>query len=185
MRYGLLVVLPLLTGCNSWFSVVPKDPPANQKVVIGGLPNQGPFFGKIERMIDGKTGDFLLATCGCGEWRALFQLEDGSQWQLPVNFYTETGLADLTSDSQVYGREEDRALLGLIQELDGHLTANTERGMLNYRVDAYRGPTHTNDANTCVRCHVGDDPVFPQPPNHPAFQLDPPNCLMCHTVEIE
>jgi len=185
MRLLFVALLPLLAGCDAWFSVVPKEPPANEKVVIGGHPNQSPFFGKIERLIDGQTGDFLLATCGCGEWRALFQMTDGSQWQLPVNFYTQTGMADLNSDAKVYGREEDRALMGFIQSLDGHLTADTERSMLNYRVDAYRGPTHSDDATTCVRCHVGSNAVFPQPPTHPAFQLDPPNCLSCHTVVIE
>lgn len=185
MRILLIASLPLLAGCNNWFSVVPKEAPANQKVVIGGLPDQRPFFGKVERMIDGQTGDFLLATCGCGEWRALVQMTDGSQWQLPVNFFTESGLADLTSDAQVYGREEDKALLGLVQAMDGHLTGDTEKAMFNYRVDAFRGETHTTDITACVRCHIGDDPIFPRPPTHPVYVPGVTNCFDCHEVNIE
>ena len=185
MRYLLVVALPLLAGCEGWFSVVPQSAPANQKVVIGGLPDQRPFFGKVERMIDGQTGDFLLATCGCGEWRALVQMTDGSQWQFPVNFFTESGLANLSSDAQVYGREEDKAMQGLVQALDGHLTGDTEKGMLNHRVDAFRGDMHGTDITACVRCHVGDDPIYPRPPTHPVYVPGVTNCFDCHDVTIE
>ena len=46
---------------------------------------------------------------------------------------------------------------------------------------AARGEQYTNDAQSCVLCHIGSDPLWPQPEDHRAFELDPPNCLDCHT----
>ncbi len=185
MRFLVIVTLPLLTGCTNWFSVVPKEAPVNKQPVIGGLPDQRPYFGKVERMIDGQTGDFLLATCSCGEWRTLVQMSDGSQWQFPVVFYTDSGFADATTDVEVFGREDDKAMLGLIQASDGHLTGDSEKSSLNFRVDAFRGDAHTNDITACIRCHIGDDPIFPRPPTHPPYVPGVTNCLTCHPVNID
>ena len=34
-------------------------------------------------------GDFLLGTCGCGEWKVLIRQKDGTQAQADVRFYSK------------------------------------------------------------------------------------------------
>ena len=186
MRPGKFTLLVLITGCGALQTLVPiPDSPLGLKPIVGGPADQQPYFGTVKNARDGSTGDFLLATCGCGSWRVLVQKQDGSaQWQLPVRFYSPDGADQPVGDVTAFGREQDNALLATLHQVDGQMEGRTEHGAATFRLSAVRRETHTDDAQACVLCHVGDNPIFPQSSQHPAFTLDPPNCLSCHTVVI-
>lgn len=185
LRGAFVVLLVTALGCNL-FPVV-FAPPQDMTAVVGGIANQQPFWGKL-LSADGlgrEEGEFLLATCGCGDWRALVTPADGSgQVQFPVHFYS-SGEYDPATDVTVYGEEGDFALSGVVAQVAGTTNGWMKLRSRTPRFNATRGSNHTDQAEACVLCHVGDDPILPQPENHPAFELNPPNCLSCHQVVIE
>jgi hypothetical protein len=181
MRYGRYVVLILMVGCGALQTPTPiPSSPAGVQPIVGGLTDQRPYYGSVES--DGGAGDFLMATCGCGSWKALMTQPDGTQWQVPVRFYTPDG-AD-QPDVTAFGREQKDALLATLYQADGQMDGRAEHGSVAVRISAVRRETHSDDAQTCVRCHAGADPIFPLSSSHPTFTVDPPNCLTCHTVVI-
>lgn len=185
-RYGKFALLALLPGCGVFQMLfpIPGSLP-DLKAIIGGPTDQRPYFGTVST-VDGSNADFLLATCGCGEWRVLIQdAKNNTQWQFPVNFYTNDGQDRPDGDVTVFGKGDTTGILATLHQMNGTLDGRTDRNESIYLIDATRTETHTDDATACVKCHIGEDPIWPQPPNHPQFQLNPPNCLSCHTVVIE
>ncbi len=183
--------LALLLGAGACTVPVPGDtddvfiepPPPDARSVLGGITNTQPYFGRARRADDaGEVGDFLLASCGCGDWRVLMTPDDGSpQVQLRVLFYT-AGEYTPTGSVDVYGQEGEAMIGGTLDQDTGALDARLQQQIARMRVSAQRGVQHSDSAKACVMCHVGDQPIWPQPPNHPAFQTDPPDCLTCHSV---
>jgi hypothetical protein len=161
---------------------------------VGGITDQRPYFGKFKAAPDNSEGDFLLATCGCGEWRVLMSTADGKQWELPVRFYS-TGDYQPTGDVTVFGQTDTVVLLGTVDQDAGLAEGSSVHNTIALKFAAKRGEAHTHDASTCVKCHVGDNPIRPQSSDHPSrcagavttgcFTIDPPNCLSCHTVVIK
>ncbi len=193
LRRSLFTILILFVGCNAGGNQV-LMPPMGLSPVVGGIADLRPYFGKFKGARDNSEGDFLLATCGCGDWRVLMSTPDGKQWQFPVRFYS-TGEYQPTGDVKVFGQSDTEALLGTV-----HQDAGLTEGLSNYKTialsfSATRGETHTNDASSCVKCHIGYNPIRPQSLDHPSrcaggvttgcFTTDPPNCMSCHIVVIK
>ena len=168
--------------------------PSGLSPVVGGIADQRPYFGKFKAAPDNFEGDFLLATCGCGDWRVLMSTADGKQWQFPVHFYS-TGDYQPTGDVTVFGQTDTEALFGTVHQDAGLTDGLSDHNTIPLTFSATRGETHSNAASPCVKCHIADNPIWPQPPNHPSrcaggvttgcFTVDPPNCLSCHTVVIK
>jgi hypothetical protein len=204
LRRSLFAILILFVGC-SIAGTAPLTLPTGLSPVVGGIADQRPYYGKFKAAPDNSEGDFLLAACGCGDWRVLMSTADGKQWQFPVRFYS-TGDYQPTGDVKVFGQTDTEALLGTVHQdteaLLGTVHQDTrladglsDHNTIALKFSATRGETHTNDASACVKCHIGDNPISPQPLDHPSrcaggvstgcFTVDPPNCLSCHTVVIK
>jgi hypothetical protein len=193
LRRSLFAILILFVGCST-VGTAPLTLPTGLSPVVGGIADQRPYYGKFKAAPDNSEGDFLLATCGCGDWRVLMSTADGKQWQFPVRFYS-TGDYQPTGDVKVFGQSDTEALLGTVHQDPGLTDGLSDHNTIALKFSATRGETHTNDASACVKCHIGDNPIRPQPPNHPSrcaggvttgcFTVDPPNCLSCHTVVIK
>jgi len=190
---SLFAILILFVGCST-VGAAPLTLPTGLSPVVGGIADQRPYFGKFKAALDNSEGDFLLASCGCGDWRVLMSTADGKQWQLPVRFYS-TGDYQPTGDVKVFGQSDMEVLLGTVHQDTGLTDGLSHHNTIALKFSATRGETHTNDASACVKCHIGDNPIRPQPPNHPSrcaggvttgcFTVGPPNCLSCHTVVIK
>ena len=172
----------MVAGCDT--VAVPLEEPDAATRIVGGIADQRPYFGRLQRA-GGDAGEFLLATCGCGDWRVL--LTDGAtgqQWQMSVHFYAP-GADAFATDVSVFGEDGDNAILGMLQGGPGQADGSTNHGMTRMGFTAARGDAHTDNAEACVKCHIGENPVWPQPEGHPAYQLNPANCLSCHDVVID
>jgi hypothetical protein len=98
----LLAILILFVGCST-VGTAPLTLPTGLSPVVGGITDLRPYFGKFKAASDNSEGDFLLAGCGCGDWRVLMSTADGKQWQFPVRFYS-TGDYQPTGDVKVFDR---------------------------------------------------------------------------------
>jgi len=184
MKRFALFGLTTLVACNVLPSVFPLEEPEGS-AVIGGMADVRPLFGKtIRPLTSEEVGAFMLATCGCGDWRVLMQNNDGTQYQFPVHFFA-TGTYAPTGPVTVFGREESKAALGQVDQDDGvvsgHLDLNGER--LGF--SAQRGDSHALEIQACVLCHAGDNPISPRPPTHPVYVPGVTDCFSCHTVTID
>lgn len=162
-------------------------PSAEKQIVPGGLTDTRPFFGTLKTADDAETpmGDFLLASCGCGDWRVLFVRDDGTKVQFPVSFYvagqyTGTGVVD------VYGVDGANGFSGSLDQDGGTLAGKGLNADLQSFIDAARGSStdpRDVEVEACGWCHIGEDSVFPLPPTHPdRYKSDPTVCLECHSV---
>jgi hypothetical protein len=181
MRRVAFVVLTVIAGCGVFPQPLPEEPDPSLRIV-GGIADSRPYFGTVDSASN-ETGEFLLASCGCGEWRVLVA-DSAGQRQFPVQFYAG-GADPFAEDVTVYGREDDKAILALLRQSSGQASGEVHNAGQMQTFTAQRGEAHTEDARACVRCHVGEDPIWPQPEGHPAFTLDPANCLDCHEVVID
>ncbi len=184
MKRGVVVIFCVLVGCN----VVPIMPaltlPDALTRVPGGIIDARPYFGNLRIANNDPSAEFLLATCGCGDWRILITDSDGAQRQFPVDFYTE-GEYSPEGSVTVFGRDGDVAALGTLDQHTGQTNGDVETGLLFRRFAATRGEAHTQEVSACVKCHIGEDPIFPQPEGHPVYEPGVTDCFRCHTVTIE
>jgi len=190
---SLLAILILFVGCIT-VGATPLTLLSGLSPVVGGLADQRPYFGKFKGAPDNSEGDFLLATCGCGDWRVLMSTADGKQWQFTVRFYS-TGDYQPTGDVKVFGQSDTEALLGTVHQDAGLTEGLSNHNTIVLSFSATRGEAHTNNAFFCVKCHIGDNPIRPHSLDHPSrcgdgvttgcFTIDPPNCLSCHKVVIK
>lgn len=180
---GILLVLAC-DASNISALFAPTAPPAGTTIVAGGIASSQPFFGKLRDARGDEVGDALLATCGCGFWRVLAQMSDGSQFQLTVQYYATSPYVP-TGMVEVFGNEDGRTISGTVDQdagvFDGDLYARD--GIKTIR--AQRGNSHEQAIQACVLCHVGDDPLFPRPPTHPPYVPGQTDCFTCHTVTIQ
>jgi len=193
LRRSLFAILILFAGCGT-VGAAPLTLPTGLSLVVDGIADQRPYFGKFKAAPNNSGGDFLLASCGCGNWRVLMSTADGKQWQFAVRFYS-TADYQPTGDVTVFGQTDTEALRGTIHQDAGLTEGLSNHNTIALRFLATRGETHTNVASGCVKCHIGDNPIRPQAPDHPprcaggvttrCFTVDPPNCLSCHTVAIK
>jgi hypothetical protein len=163
-------------------NTVPAGPPTDMAVVTGGISDVRPFFGTTSNPDGTANADFLLATCGCGYWRILIENTDGSQVQFPVNFYTSDAYVP-TGAVTVFGRDENGAALGSLDQDGGTVGGSVELGKLPRQFSAVRGDAHSQEVKACVMCHVGDNPIYPRPANHPVQGVS--DCFQCHKVVIK
>jgi hypothetical protein len=193
LRRSLFTILILFVGCNTGGKRL-LTLPTGLSPVFRGIADHRPYFGKFKAAPDNSEGDFLLATCGRGDWRVLMSTADGKQWQFPVRFYS-TGDYQPTGDVTVFGQTDTEGLLGTVHQDAGLAEGLSHHNTIALTFSAARGETHTNEASSCVKCHIGDNPIRPQSLDHPSrcaggvktgcFTIDPPNCLSCHTVVIK
>ena len=193
LRRSLFAILILFVGCST-VGAAPLTLPTGLSLVVGGIADLRPYYGKFKAAPGNSEGDFLLAGCGCGDWRVLMSTADGKQWQFPVRFYS-TGDYQPTGDVKVFGQSHTEALLGTVHQDTGLTDGLSDHNTIALKFSATRGETHSNVASVCVKCHIGDNPIRPQAPDHPSrcaggvttgcFTVDPPNCLSCHTVVIK
>lgn len=193
LRRSLFAILILFVGCSTVGTPL-LTLPTGLSPVVGGISDQRPYFGKFKVVPDNSEGNFLLAGCGCGDWRVLMSTADGKQWQFPVRFYS-TGDYQPNGDVTVFGQTGTESLLGTVHQDAGLADGLSGHNKIELKFSATRGETHTNDASYCVKCHIGDNPIRPQSLNHPSrcaggmttgcFTVNPANCLNCHTVAIK
>lgn len=183
MRNAAAAVLVLLTSCRlaPWLEI---ERPAGD-TIIGGVADTRPYFGTLKTPAGQTVGEFVLATCGCGDWRVLLTAQRSKeQWQFPVLFYSTSSAYDPHADVAVFGNDGNSAVSGIVSQSGGSASGRARRGLALFTFESGRGESHTSDATACVKCHIGEDPVYLQPDNHPRVELSPPNCLTCHKVVI-
>lgn len=182
MRCFWLATLLFIIGCN--VAPILLTPPPDINPVVGGISDTQPYFGRValgDKGID-NSADFLLASCGCGDWRVLIAPDDGSpNMQFRVLFYSEMEYTP-TARVEVFGHEEPLGLRATLDQEAGKLEGWLVLGERLDYLRADRGVNHTDSADACALCHTGEDPIYPQPVDHPPFELDPANCLDCHSV---
>lgn len=183
-RVLYLSVLIIAVGCNLF--PTPILPPAGLNIVPGGPANTNPYFGKLRTTQGTPIGDFMLASCGCGDWRVLIEPSNGlARASFPVHFYTQ---GDYTADKMVtvYGEDEEsgEALSAALNQLEGLTTGVYQPvGEMQSRFDATRGDSHNQPVEACGKCHIGEDTVYPLPSWHPQkYKTNPNVCFECHTV---
>jgi len=185
LKKALFVGLVVLVGCGT----VPQGwitQPTETSVVIGGISNLQPYFAKLQSVDRSlpDMGDFLLASCGCGDWRVLIRPNNGApQIQFPVTFYTN-GPYQPTGEVAVYGMNGDKGFSGRLNQDTGVLGGNAVSGQMAAYIDGLRGDPHVNrTVDACIMCHVGDDPIFPLPSWHNTIYYSFPDvCLHCHSA---
>lgn len=175
--------LVLIAACDAVSFLSPLSLPDGLSRVSGGVADARPFFGKSFDAADQEMGQFLLATCGCGDWRVLLKDSNGDQRQFAVSFY-DTGEYDPMGEVTFFGREGDVGALGTVDQATGATSGQVDLPVFRRRFSAERRETHSNDIEACILCHIGDDPIYPQPETHPAYVEGVTNCLECHTVVI-
>ena len=177
------LVAAALVGCN----VIPPFivAPDGMTIVPGGPMNVAPVFGRFAQpdCPDKKLGDFLLASCGCGDWRAVFAKDDGTlRMQFPVRFYSEGDYVERGAIA-LYGDEAESVASGTLDQDAGVVSGHAEIAIERFVFSATRGTNHTDAVRMCVYCHLGQDPVWPRPESHPPDQQDDAYaCLDCHSV---
>lgn len=174
----------MAVGCETLPAFI-TVPAANMTPVVGGISNTNPFFGtfRLNDAPDQDTGIFLLASCGCGDWRVLFKPYDGSrQTQFPVLFYAEGEYAP-TGSVAFHGVEDANAASGVVMQDTGTAEGRAELETLRVFMNGVRDNAHDQAVEACGLCHVGEDSVYPLPPSHPdKYKSDPTVCFECHTV---
>lgn len=159
--------------------------PAGEAVVAGGITDQRPYFGQLKGSGADDSTQFVLATCGCGEWKALVSEDNGGkQLEFDVRFYSAAPYVE-TGAVNVYGQENDNGLTGTVDQDSGAASGNIKLGTLFAQFSAQRGTNHQDQAQACILCHTGDKPISPLAASHPAYQTAPANCLDCHQVVVE
>jgi hypothetical protein len=181
MLLGLLVAA--VTGCGA---TPEADAPSSQAPpVMHGLKEIEPYFGQLREAEspDQEVGEFMLALCGCDCWRVMMLRDDGTvRTQILVEFSPLAG--SQSPDEVVMRGEVDGAILtGTVDQEIGSAEGHALIGPYAMRFAARRSEDEADEVRTCVACHVGAEPIQPLPAQHPGFQLDPPNCLTCHSLE--
>ncbi len=185
LKTFFLSAAALLIGCNIFPAsfILPPDP--SLITVVGGISNTDPFFGtfKLANAPDVQMGEFLLASCGCGDWRVLFRPSDGSpQTQFPVRFYT-AGEYSPAGTVAFHGLEDYYAAAGTVDQDGGGCDGKAELALSRYLMNAQRASAHNQAVEACGLCHIGEDSIFPLPPTHPQkYKTDPHICFECHSV---
>lgn len=184
MKRCVLFGATLFVACNAVPSLVPLAVPEGQRVT-GGIADARPMFGKAIRPLDSvEVGAFMLATCGCGDWRMLLQKTDGTQYQLPVDFYAD-GEYIRSGPVAVFGQEESKAALGQVDQDTGIVAGDLDIDGERLQFSAQRGESHSLEIQACVMCHIGENPIWPRPPTHPAYVPGVTDCFSCHTITIK
>lgn len=179
-----LISICLLPACDALSFIAPLALPDGLSRVSGGMADNRPYFGKSFDAGNGELGQFVLATCGCGDWRVLLKDSNGDQRQFAVSFY-DTGTYDPDGEVTFFGREGDLAALGTMHQGDGAAAGQIDLPVFRRTFSADRRATHTNDIEACILCHIGENPIYPQPDTHIEYVPGVTNCLECHEVVIE
>lgn len=180
-----LCLMTIVVGCNIFPSFVITPPSPNMNTVVGGLSNTDPFFGtyRLANAPNVVVGDFLLGSCGCGDWRVLFRPTDGGpQVQFPVQFYTN-GEYSPFGDVLVHGSTDYNVAGGMAHQDEGFFEGKAELALARYTMSGNRGDAHLLAVDACGMCHIGEDPIWPLPPTHPQkYKTNPRVCFECHSA---
>ncbi len=185
LKRTAFVGLIFMMGCGNDLFAPFIVAPAETDVVIGGISNLQPFFGTLQCSPESKTdnGVFLLASCGCGDWRVLFKPKNGGkQVQFPILFYSD-GAYSPTGEVAVYGVDGDKGFSGRVNQEAGTVSGKGMNGFFRTYASAARTDAHSQPVEACVLCHVGEDPIYPLPDTHPQdYKTNPNVCLNCHSA---
>jgi len=184
-RRLLSMILFAFGGCGTdpaSFIVAPRETDA----VSGGITNLQPYMGRLQSSANASSdmGQFMLASCGCGDWRVLLIPNDGNaKTQFPVTFYSN-GDYQPTGEVAVYALDGQTGFSGMVDQDAGTLSGRALNGSFRAFVSATRGgDVHAQPVDACVLCHLGDDPVLPLPDWHVTNYYDYPEvCLHCHSA---
>ena len=185
-KRAAFVGLLFLIGCGNDLFAPFIVAPAEKDIVIGGISNLQPFFGTLQCLPESKTdnGVFLLASCGCGDWRVRISPAGKPQTQLPVRFYT-SGPYSTTGPVTFYGIESGNRARGTVDQDGGIAAGHIEVTDLLHAYSGERGDAHSQAIQACVMCHIGENPIWPQPAGHPVYVPGQTDCFSCHTVVIQ
>jgi hypothetical protein len=187
MRRLILGLALIAVGCNLFPAAI--TPPQFMNLVPGGISNTNPYFGTYKPQGSAgaqvaPVGNFLLASCGCGDWRVLFRPYDGSpQISFPVQFYSfgdyrPSGLIT------VHGEKDGVALKASLDQDAGLVMGNSQSSAMFTDFAGQRGDAHNQSVDACGLCHIGDDPIWPLPETHPQkYKTNPRVCFECHSVD--
>lgn len=185
-RCVLFTSVLVLFGCPP-AEVFQIDSPSSDKTLVpGGIGDTRPYFGAFKTFDGGQTvGDFMLASCGCGDWRVLVRGTDGSQTQFVAGFYM-AGAYSPTGEIDVFGEDGDQAIYGVLNQDSGVLAGRVRALGFEAVIDADREDAHELSVTACILCHIGDDPIWPLPAEHTGNsrinQAGPTVCLECHSA---
>lgn len=179
-----LVLIAYVAACNVTYWLPVLAPPIDGTPVPGGIADTRPMFGKTRAADGAAIGDFLLATCGCGDWRILIQDADGRQAQCAVRFFA-AGAYVSEGPIAFYGEEGALRVAGTVDQTSGLATGDVDVDIFRRGFDAQRGEAHTDEIESCLLCHIGEDPIYPQPDSHPPYVEGVTDCFDCHTVVID
>ncbi|MCB9856646.1 MAG: hypothetical protein H6818_13270 [Phycisphaerales bacterium] len=174
----------IVGACNVTFLLPPLAAPQDTTPVVGGIVDTRPMFGKTIAPDGAEIGEFLLATCGCGDWRILIQDADGRQEQCAIRYFT-TGEYESEGDIAFFGDEDTIRALGVVNQTTGDASGDVDVDIFRRRFSATRREVHTDDIEACILCHIGSNPIYPQPPEHTPYIEGMTNCFDCHDVVIE
>jgi hypothetical protein len=191
VRRRRLILGPALLTCLG-LTCIPPDPsapltldePTDMQVVIGGIADTRPYFGKLKTQEGLEEGDFLLATCGCGDWRVLISPTGKPQTQVPVRFFAP-GPYSTSGPVTFYGIESGNRTRGTVDQDGGLASGLIEVPDALHGYSGERGEAHAQSIQACVMCHIGEKPIWPQPAGHPVYVPGQTDCFACHTVVIE
>lgn len=186
MRFVMLGLAVIIVGCNVFPTFITQ--PDGLNIIPGGIANTSPFFGSFKLAASDSSaasplGVFMLASCGCGDWRVLLRSTDGTtQRQFPVQFYS-LGEYKTTGVVTVYGESEGELVSAQLDQDAGLVMGRSTNTFGNTDVAALRGSAHDQEVDACGYCHLGDDPIWPLPPQHPPkYKTNPRVCFECHSV---
>jgi|CXWL01.1.fsa_nt_gi hypothetical protein len=182
-RWIWLTVVLLAVGCNVFPAFIA---PPTGNVVPGGIADTRPLFGRA-RLVDPNGTDvglLMIASCGCGDWRMLMKPDNGSpQTQFTISFYSEYDYRT-TGEVMFFGQKDGKAVMGTIDQDSGLATGHFQNDAEQLLYAAIRTDAHEQEVDACGLCHIGDDPIWPLPPQHNKKYLTNPRvCFECHTVD--
>lgn len=185
MKRVYFIVLLGVVGCGTDYFAPFITAPTEKDIVIGGIADLHPFIGRVQCNDNASSdmGLFMLASCGCGDWRVLVQPNNGAkQFQFPILFYSDGDYAT-SGEVAVYAVDGQEGFSGRVDQDAGTVGGRVQNGFFRGFTSAARGDAHAQPVDACILCHLGDDPVFPLPDTHPqAYKTNPRICLDCHSA---
>jgi hypothetical protein len=183
VRHVALALLAVIVGCAS--SPTVNAPPGGATLTSAGLDETRPYVGRLKdpSSPDRDLGDFVLAYCGCSCWRVMISRADGTvRTQLLVHFSPQ-GTSESTAEVVVQGEAEGSIVTGTVNQNTGLAKGRALIGPYAMIFAADRNQERMDQSDTCIMCHLGEEPIWPLPSEHPEYQVAPPDCLSCHPLE--
>lgn len=182
-RAGLGLLTAVLIGCGA--PPAANVPSTGAPPILDGLEETRPYFGRLKGVDspDRELGDIMLALCGCKCWRIMISRDDGAvRTEVLVHFSPQAG-REATDTVVMQGGDDGVILNGTVDQVIRSAEGRVLIGPYAMVFSAGRSERPTDQVQTCMVCHVDDEPLRPLPAAHPEFETGPSDCLSCHPVE--